>query len=92
MPNLVLGPGDSLTDRAPSVCSSRASDLGDGQPGHQPQRQRQLRLPVQRRVRAGEHHPQLVVAHRMRVGVIGTGPDIVHHSCQFLSGTDGFAT
>ena len=42
-------------------------------------------------MRAGEHHPQLVIANRMRVGVIGACPDIVHDSRQFLSGTDGFA-
>ena len=88
--NLVLGPGDSLPHRRLGL-QQRPCDLGHGEPGDQPQRQRQLRRAVQRRMCAREHHPQFVVADRMHV--------LTFHSCavafrdrsEFLARPCGFA-
>ena len=85
--NLLLGAGDALTHRGLAL-QQCAGDLGDRQTRNQPQRERQLRGALQRGVRAGEHHPQLVIADRVRVGAVGARPDVIEHSGQFLSGTD----
>ena len=90
VPDLGLGPGNALPDSGFGL-QQRAGDLGDGQPGHQPQRQRQLRHSVECRMRAGEHHPQLVVADRVNVH-LGARPDLVDHRGQFLSRAHRLAT
>ena len=87
VPDLGLGAGDSLTDGGLGL-QQCPGDLRDGQPGNKSQSQRQLRHPVECRVGAGKHHPQLVVADGMRVRVIGARPDLLHHGSQFLSRTD----
>ena len=91
VPNLALGPGDSLSHCGFGL-QQRPGDLGHGEPGDQAQRQRQLRRPVQCGVGTGEHHPQLVVADRMRnARAVGAGADVVDHGGQFLSRTDRLA-
>jgi hypothetical protein len=37
-------------------------------------------------MRARVHHPQLVVADRLRVEPVGAGSDLLDHRGQFLSG------
>ena len=43
-------------------------------------------------MRAGEHHPQFVVADGIHVDAIGARSDVVHHGREFLSRADGFAS
>ena len=90
VPDLGLGTGDALADRGLGL-QQCAGDLRHGQPGNQPQGQRELRYPVEGRVGAGEHHPQFVIANGMGFSVIGARPDVLHipfHGRQFFSRTD----
>ena len=90
MPNLALGSGDSLTDRRFGL-QQRPGDLGHREPRDQSQGERELRSPVQCRVRAGEHHPQFVIADLVRdAPAFGAGTDVVDHGSEFLSRPDGF--
>lgn len=86
IPDFVAGAGDSLGDGGALVCRSARAISAMVRPDPGPQRQRQLRCPVQRWMRTGEHHAQFVVAHRMGIGVLGAPSDLVDHRCQFLSG------
>ena len=86
-----LGPGDSLSHCGFGL-QQRPGDLGHGEPGDQAQGQRQLRRPVQCGVGTGEHHPQLVIADRMRnARAVGAGANVVDHGGQFLPRTDRLA-
>ncbi|SHS64389.1 Uncharacterised protein [Mycobacteroides abscessus subsp. abscessus] len=84
--DLGFGACDSLTDRRLAV-QQGTGDLSDSQARHQPQRQGQLRCALQSGVGAGEHHAQFVIAHRVRIGDVGPGGDVIDHGGQFLSRT-----
>ena len=85
--DLLLGPRQPLGHRLLGH-EQRAPDLRGGQPAQRVQRQRDLCLDGQRRMAAGEHEAQLVVAQHLRrlVGWTGQG-----HRVGLLSRTGGLA-
>jgi hypothetical protein len=62
VPDLALGPDQPL-GHGGLRHQERVRDLRRGEPAQQPERQRDLGAGAQRRVAAGEHEPQPVIAH-----------------------------
>ncbi len=88
--DLPLGPHQALGHRLFGN-QERACDLGGGQPGESAQREGNLRLDGQRRVAAGEHQSQPVVADPAAIVFAPADAEIRHRHLPELGLTDGGA-
>ena len=69
--DLLLGAGDPGRHRG-LADQERVRDVGGRDAAHEPERQRQLRLPRERRMAADEHEPEAVVADHVLLGRDGS--------------------